>query len=69
MYKKITGYDWSTDTIGKNLGAAAAKAYTDILEQAYVRQGNLGINNVQGFITGIAGNDPEKVTQVIQALS
>ena len=69
VYKKITGYDWSTDTIGKNLGAAAAKAYTDILEQAYVRQGNLGINNVQGFITGIAGNDPEKVTQVIQALS
>ena len=69
VYKKITGYDWSTDTIGKNLGAAAAKAYTDVLEQAYVRQGNLGINNIQGFITGIAGNDPEKVTQVIQALS
>lgn len=69
VYKKITGYDWSTDTIGKNLGAAAAKAYTDILEQAYVRQGNLGINNVQGFITGIAGNDSEKITQVIQALS
>lgn len=69
VYKKITGYDWSTDTIGKNLGATAAKAYTDILEQAYVRQGNLGINNIQGFITGIAGNDPEKITQVIQALS
>ena len=69
VYKKITGYDWSTDSIGKNLGAAAAKAYTDILEQAYVRQGNLGINNIQGFITGIAGNDPEKITQVIQALS
>lgn len=69
VYKKITGYDWSTDTIGKNLGATAAKAYTDILEQAYVRQGNLGINNVQGFITGIAGNDSEKITQVIQALS
>ena len=68
-YKKITGQDWSTDTIGKNLGAAAAKAYTDILEQAYVRQGNLGINNVQGFITEIAGNDSEKITQVIQALS
>lgn len=68
-YKKITGYDWSTDTIGKNLGATAAKAYTDILEQAYVRQGNLGINNIQGFITGIAGNDSEKITQVIQALS
>ena len=68
-YKKITGQDWSTDTIGKNLGAAAAKAYTDVLEQAYVRQGNLGINNIQGFITGIAGNDPEKITQVIQALS
>lgn len=69
MYKKITGYDWSTDAIGKNLGAAVAKSYTDILEQAYVRQGNLGINNVQGFITGIAGNDSEKITQVIQALS
>ena len=68
-YKKITGQDWSTDTIGKNLGAAAAKAYTDVLEQAYVRQGNLGINNIQGFITGIAGNDSEKITQVIQALS
>lgn len=68
-YKKITGQDWSTDTIGKNLGAAVAKAYTDVLEQAYVRQGNLGINNIQGFITGIAGNDPEKITQVIQALS
>ena len=68
-YKKITGQDWSTDTIGKNLGAAVAKAYTDVLEQAYVRQGNLGINNIQGFITGIAGNDSEKITQVIQALS
>lgn len=68
-YKKITGQDWSTDTIGKNLGAAVAKAYADVLEQAYVRQGNLGINNIQGFITGIAGNDSEKITQVIQALS
>lgn len=68
-YKKLTGDNWSTDSIGKNLGAAAAKAYTDILEQAYIRQGNLGINNIQGFITGIAGNDPEKITQVIQALS
>ncbi len=68
-YKKITEQDWSTDTIGKNLDAAVAKAYTDVLEQAYVRQGNLGINNIQGFITGIAGNDPEKITQVIKALS
>ena len=68
-YKKITEQDWSTDTIGKNLDAAIAKAYTDVLEQAYVRQGNLGINNIQGFITGIAGNDPEKITQVIKALS
>lgn len=68
-YERLTGNNWSTDTIGKNLGAAAAKAYTDILEQAYVRQGNLGINNIQGFITGIAGDDPEKITQVIQALS
>ena len=69
VYKKITEQDWSTDTIGKNLDAAIAKAYTDVLEQAYVRQGNLGINNIQGFITGIAGNDSEKITQVIQALS
>lgn len=68
VYKKITEQDWSTDTIGKNLDAAIAKAYTDVLEQAYVRQGNLGINNIQGFITGIAGNDSEKITQVIQAL-
>lgn len=68
-YKSLTKESLDSDLIGKNLGAAAAKAYTDILEQAYVRQGNLGINNIQGFITGIAGNDPEKITQVIQALS
>lgn len=68
-YEQLTGNNWSTDTIGKNLGSTIAKAYTDVLEQAYVRQGNLGINNIQGFITGIAGNDPEKITQVIQALS
>ncbi len=68
-YKSLTKESLDSDSIGKNLGAAAAKAYTDILEQAYVRQGNLGINNIQGFITGIAGNDPEKITQVIQALS
>lgn len=68
-YKSLTGNSLDMDSIGKNLGAAAAKAYTDILEQAYTRQSNLGINNIQGFITGIAGNDPEKITQVIQALS
>lgn len=68
-YEQLTGNNWSTDIIGKNLGSTIAKAYTDVLEQAYVRQGNLGINNIQGFITGIAGNDPEKITQVIQALS
>lgn len=68
-YKSLTDNSLDMDSIGKNLGAAAAKAYTDILEQAYVRQGNLGINNIQGFITGIAGSDPEKITQVIQALS
>lgn len=68
-YKSLTKESLDSDLIGKNLGATAAKAYTDILEQAYVRQGNLGINNIQGFITGIAGNDSEKITQVIQALS
>lgn len=68
-YKSLTKESLDSDSIGKNLGAAAAKAYTDILEQAYVRQGNLGINNIQDFITGIAGNDSEKITQVIQALS
>lgn len=68
-YKSLTKESLDLDSIGKNLGATAAKAYTDILEQAYVRQGNLGINNIQGFITGIAGNDSEKITQVIQALS
>lgn len=68
-YKSLTKESLDSDSIGKDLGATAAKAYTDILEQAYVRQGNLGINNIQGFITGIAGNDPEKITQVIQALS
>lgn len=68
-YKSLTNELLDSDSIGKNLGATAAKAYTDILEQAYVRQGNLGINNIQGFITGIAGNDSEKITQVIQALS
>lgn len=68
-YEQLTGNNWSTDIIGKNLGSTIAKAYTDILKQAYVRQGNLGINNIQGFITGIAGDDPEKITQVIQALS
>ncbi len=68
-YKSLTGNSLDTDSIGKNLGAAAAKAYTDVLEQAYTRQGNLGINNIQSFITGIAGDDPEKITQVIQALS
>ena len=68
-YKSLTNESLDSDSIGKDLGATAAKAYTDILEQAYVRQGNLGINNIQGFITGIAGNDPEKITQVIQALS
>ena len=69
LYTSMTGTDLSNDSIGKDLGAASAKAYVDVLEQAYVRQGNLGINNIQGFITGIAGNDSEKVTQVIQALS
>lgn len=68
-YERLTENNWSTDIIGKNLGSTIAKAYTDVLEQAYIRQGNLGINNIQGFITGIAGNDPEKITQVIQALS
>lgn len=68
-YEQLTGNNWSTDTIGKNLGSTIAKAYTDVLEQAYIRQGNLGISGIQGFITGIAGNDPEKITQVIQALS
>lgn len=68
-YKSLTNESLDSDSIGKDLGATAAKAYTDILEQAYVRQGNLGINNIQGFITGIAGNDSEKITQVIQALS
>lgn len=68
-YEQLTGNNWSTDTIGKNLGSTIAKAYTDVLEQAYIRQGNLGISSIQGFITGIAGDDPEKITQVIQALS
>lgn len=68
-YTSLTKESLDLDSIGKNLGATAAKAYTDILEQAYVRQGNLGINNIQGFITGIAGKDSEKITQVIQALS
>lgn len=68
-YEQLTGNNWSTDTIGKNLGSTIAKAYTDVLEQAYIRQSNLGINNIQSFITGIAGDDPEKITQVIQALS
>lgn len=68
-YKSLTKESLDSDSIGKNLGAAAAKAYADVLEQAYTRQGNLGINNIQNFITGIAGNDPEKITQVIQALS
>lgn len=68
-YKSLTDNSLDMDPIGKNLGAAAAKAYADVLEQAYTRQGNLGINNIQNFITGIAGNDPEKITQVIQALS
>lgn len=68
-YERLTENNWSTDTIGKNLGSTTAKAYTDVLEQAYTRQGNLGISNIQSFITGIAGNDPEKITQVIQALS
>lgn len=68
-YERLTENNWSTDTIGKNLGSTIAKAYTDVLEQAYIRQGNLGISGIQGFITGIAGNDPEKITQVIQALS
>lgn len=68
-YEQLTGNNWSTDTIGKNLGSTIAKAYTDVLKQAYIRQSNLGINNIQSFITGIAGDDPEKITQVIQALS
>lgn len=68
-YKKLTKLDFSNDTIGRDLTSAMAKTYTDVLEQAYVRQGNLGISNIQGFISGIAGDDPDKISQVIQALS